>query len=88
MPRDWSNRVPHRWHVLDELIEQQGWCSRSEIGLAPGLPDQTIGYALRDLIKGRVVEVDTDLRSLPGKAGSTQTRPVTVYRAMVRRIRE
>jgi DNA-binding IclR family transcriptional regulator len=77
--------LANRWRVLDELIEQQDWCSNRDLVHATGLHKQSVEYALRDLLMGRMVEADTDVRALTRKDGSIFIQPVQVYRAIIRR---
>ncbi len=77
----------YRWVVLDELLKQQDWLSQGDIASATGLHKQSIGFALRDLISGNLVEFDTDERALLHTDGKLCVRPIKVYRATVRRIK-
>jgi len=82
-----NKTVPNRWQVLDELLAQQDWCSRRDLVIGTGLSEQSVSYALRDLIRGHLVETDTDIRALPGKGSNIQVRGINVYRAIIRRIK-
>lgn len=79
--------LANRWRVLDELLAQGDWLSNKDLVLATGLHKQSIEYALRDLLMGRMVEVDTDERALTDKAGGIRVQDVQVYRAIIRRIK-